>query len=265
MVNKVAVLVRAALAAGLFMLPAVASADPLDVCASDRLISYDDISGIWAPCVTARGSVVAESTYLQNASATGGTALAAYPMVDLRTGIASGLEFAFHAPSQIAESGRDGIGLYPVTHLGYGLRYAPLDTSRLAVAVVTDVLPPVSRFSVNETQSRYLIGVTSAYEAAPKLLLGFAGSGTSSGTVGFAQVLPSEAFKAAYDFNAKTQLSTDIGTRFPARRSPQSFGDIAVNQTISKRFVLKVGAGTTFNPALDAKCHYLASGFNYRI
>ena len=236
-----------------------------DVCSNDPFAAYDDLSGTWSPCATPRGSLVTESAYIQNASAVGGTNYAAYPMIDLRTGVFPRIEFAFHTPSQIAESGPRGIGLYPSTHLGYGLRYEAFDSSRLTVAVASDVLPPVSRFSPNNAQSRYVFGVTSLYEVTQRVSLGIASSGTSSGTVGFQRVLPSAALRAGYIFGSSTELSSDVGSRFPARTSgPQSYSDVAVDQLLTGKLFLKAGAGTTFNEAMGSKAHYLAAGFNYR-
>ena len=240
-----------------------AAATPPAICAPGSFAAYDNLSD-WSPCVTARGAVVAESTYIQNASAVGGTNYAAYPMLDLRTGLVRGLELAFHSPSQVAESGPKGIGLYPTTHFGYGLRFAALTSQRLAVAVATDVLPPMSRFSPNQTQSRYVFGVTSAYELTPRFAMGFATSGASSGSVGFARLLPAQIFKASYAIGSRTAITADLGSREPARRTPQSFGDIAVNESLNTHVAVKIGVGTTFNSAMNSKAHYLATGFNYR-
>ena len=248
----------------LVLSPLAAAADD-SICTLDHFSRYDELSGIWSPCVTPQKSLIAQATYLQNASAVGGTALAAYPMLDLRTGIAPNLELAFHAPSQLAESGPAGIGLYPSTHLGYGLRYGIASTARFAIAAATDVLPPMSRFSPNQVQPRYVFGFSSMYAMNSRWTLGFAGSGTSSGRVGFQRVLPSEALTTAYSLGLGTSISTDIGNRFPARTTPQSFGDIAVDQSLGAKMRFKVGLGTTFNSALQSKAHYLASGFDLNI
>jgi hypothetical protein len=95
--------------------------------------------------------------------------------------------------------------------------------------------------------------------------MGFAASDTSSAKVGFARFLPAQLFKASYDIGSRTAISADVGNREPARRAPQSFGDVALNQAFSSRAVLKLGVGTTFNSAMNSKAHYLASGVNYRI
>ena len=262
----VAPLVAAALA--LLALPAEAGDNPLaGICATDApFIQTDDLSGFWSPCAVKPGTVLFEATYLQNASAVGGTALAAYPMLDIRTGIVPHLEIVAHAPSQIAESGPHGLGLYPTTHFGYGARYTVAQSSKSAVAILGEVLPPTSRFDPTHVQSRYLLAVTSEYAVDKKITLGFAGSGLSSQTAGLGRVLPSFVFKTAYDATPTTQIATDIGTRILTRHGvAQSFGDISVNQSLHKRTIFNVGLGTTFNPVSNSKAQYLASGFNYKM
>jgi hypothetical protein len=114
-------------------------------------------------------------------------------------------------------------------------------------------------------QSKYLFGFTAEYVVNPKLALGFAGTGTSSSSVGFGRLYPSTAVKAVYNVTRATQASVDLGTRVVSKRMvSQSFGDIAVNQTLRRNLALNVGLGTTFNAVPNVKAHYLASGFTYQ-
>jgi hypothetical protein len=236
------------------------------ICApADSSVYFDTLSGVTSPCAVAPGTFIAEATYLQNASSVGGTAVASYPVLTLRTGITKDLGFIFNAPSEIAESGDHGLGLFLPTHLGYGLTYTASETDRSAIGVFTEVLPPVSRFSPNQTQSKYTLGATSDFEITPKFTLGFAGAETSSASVGFDRILPSGALTAAYSTSPATQVSTDLGTRVAGRHSiTQSYSDVGIGQAFSKHFVVKVGLGTTFNSVGNTKPHYLASGVDYK-
>lgn len=248
--------------------PASAQTAPAtNLCSTaDHFALSDDLSGSWSPCTMRPGSLFAEVTYLQNASAVGGTALAAYPMLHLRTGIAKDLEFVFQSPSQIAESGQRGIGLHPMTHLGYGLRYTVRQTDRFALAVLGETSPPMSRFSATHVQSTYLFGLAAEYVVNPKIALGFAANGTSSSRVGFARILPSTAARAVYNLTPATQVSVDVGTGIVSKRMVgQSFGDISLNETLYRTLGFNVGLGTTFNVVSNVKAHYLASGFTYRL
>lgn len=247
--------------------PAIAqSVAVTNLCSTaDHFALSEDLSGTWSPCTMRPGSVFAAVTYLQNASAVGGTALAAYPMLHLRTGITKDLEFVFQSPSQIAESGLHGIGLYPMTHLGYGLRYTLRQTDRFAVALLGETLPPMSRFSPNHVQSKYLFGLTAEYVVNPKLALGFATNGTSSSRVGFQRILLSATTRAAYNVTPVTQISADLGTGVVSKRMVwQTFGDISVNQALRDNLAFNVGVGSAFNAVSNVKAHYLASGFTYR-
>jgi hypothetical protein len=226
----------------------------------------DDISGVASPCATAPGTLLLEALYYQNASSVGGTALAAYPLLRLRTGIVHRLEAIVDLPSQIAESGLAGAGLYPTTHLGYGLNYTFATNARMAAAFGVEVLPPSSRFVVDQAQPRYVFDLTEGYELNSRATLSAIATGSSSRDVGFERIFPAAAVRFAYDSSPATQISTDLGMRFVVRHSnAQRYGDVAVNERVRKGVNFSVGLGTTFNPISNAKAHYLASGFNFSL
>jgi hypothetical protein len=245
----------------------VAADTALDVCTTQNpAFTTDDLSGITSPCAAPPGTLIIEMLYYQNASRVGGTALAAYPLVRLQTGIVRHLEVVLDTPSQVAESGLAGTGLYPTTHAGYGLNYTFASNARMAASAGVELVPPSSRFVVDQTQPKYMLTATIGYRAASRVTLSATVTGTSSGAVGFNRITPSAAVRLAYDFGAKTQVSWDIGARFVVRHAvAQSYGDIAVNQQLRKNLTFAVGLGTTFNPVSDAKAHYLASGFNLQV
>jgi hypothetical protein len=231
---------------------------------SDHFTLSDDLNGIWSPCATPRGKVEADVTYLQNASVYGGTALAAYPYLSLRTGIAKNLEVMVQAPSQIAESGPRGLGLYPRTHPGYGLRYTVAQSQRFGLAVVAQSMPPLSPFTPpSQQQPKYLVGATAEYVVNSKWALGLSSTLTSSGVVGAEHLLPTNTAKIAYNMTPRTQISTDLGAQETMYRGQaQSFGAITVNQKLRKNLNFNVALGTAFNPVANTKAHYLSSGFN---
>ncbi len=248
--------------------PALAARDALlNACVTqDPAFTLDDLSGVASPCAAAPGTLLVEMLYFQNASRVGGTALAAYPLFRLRTDIVKGLEAVIDTPSQIAESGLHGIGLYPTTRLGYGLNYTFVSDARLAAGVGVEVLPPSSRFTVNEAQPRYITDLTAGYRLTPRATVSAMATGTSSSTAGFERVTPAFALRGAYNTSATTQISADLGERLVERRSAsQSYGDLAVSERLRKNVTFAVGLGTTFNPVSDAKAHYLASGFDFHL
>jgi hypothetical protein len=252
--------------------PAVAATDTLatsnNACASQNAaFTEDDLSGITSPCAAQPGTLLVETLYFQNASRTGGTALAAYPLVRLRTGIVHNLELVIDPPSQVAESGLHGLGVYPVTRLGYGLNYTLGSNGHSASGFGVEMQPPSSRFSVDERQPKYIFDYTFSMSAGRRGTISAIASGESSHLVGFGRIAPAGAVRYAYDASARTQISTDIGARVVARGArAQAYSDIALNQRLRKNITYTFGLGTTFNGMINAgKAHYMASGFNFHL
>ena len=209
---------------------------------------------------------MAEMLYYQNASRAGGTALAAYPLVRLRTGIIRHLEVVLDTPSQVAENGLAGAGLYPTTHAGFGLNYTVASNARVAASFGVELLPPSSRFVVDETQSKYVVAATLGYHVTRNATLSGSATATSSRQAGFARITPAAAVRLAYDLGQRTQISADVGARIIQRHAvAQSFCDVAVNERLRKNLTFAVGLGTTFNMVSNAKAHYLASGLNLQL
>jgi hypothetical protein len=239
------------------------------VCSSaNPAFTNNDLSGITAPCATPRGAVAVEMLYFQNASSVGGTALAAYPMFRVRTGVLRRLEAVIDAPSQVAESGLNGAGLYPTTHLGYGLNYTVAAGARFAAGVGAEFVPPASLYAVTQTQSqpKYVLDATAGYRLSRRAVLSALATAASSHSVGFQRIFPSLQMRGSFDLSPTTQVSTGLGARIVTRHEhAQSFGDIAINERLRKQLEFSVGLGTAFNPVNNAKAHYLASGFNVRL
>jgi hypothetical protein len=240
---------------------------PINACSTQSpAFTLDDLGGVPAPCAVAPGAMIVETLYYQNASRIGGTALAEYPLFRVRAGIARRLEVLVDTPSQIAESGLRGAGLYPTSHTGYGLNYTFAADSTLAAAVGVEAVPPGSRFSVNQAQPRYVIDLTGGYHFSARGTVSAIASASSSREVGFNRTFPAAALRVAYDTTSATQVSTDVGMRFIARHAAaQSYGDVSLNQRLRPYVSFALGIGTTFNPVSNQKAHYLASGFNFRI
>ena len=98
-------------------------------CASgDPAFTNDDLSGI-AALYAAGPATYVETLYFQNASRVGGTALAAYPLFRIRAGVVHRLEAVSTRPRR-SPIRPNGAGLYPMTHLGFGLNYAAVDRPR---------------------------------------------------------------------------------------------------------------------------------------
>jgi len=225
----------------------------------------DGTTGLPAACPVAAGTLLLESLYYQNASRTGGSALAAYPMFRLREGLTGRTELVLDTPSQIAESGLDGAGLYPRSSPGFGVNYAFAETSHAALGLGVEDRPPSSLFATNLSQPKYAVDVTSLYRLTQTVSLDALVAGETSRTLGVERVLPAMDLGVGYDFAPDTELSTDLGTRFVRRRAHwQGFGDFSITQLLRKNLAFDTGIGTTFNPVSNAKAHYIAAGLDFR-
>jgi hypothetical protein len=261
-----------ALLAFLFAVLPAAAADPLVLagmtCTSQNpAFIEDDPSGFISPCAALPGTLIVETLYSQNASRLGGTALAAYPLVRLRTGVLPRLELVLDPPSQIAESGLRGLGLYPITRFGYGADYTIASNGTLASGFGVEVQPPSSLFNVDERQPKYIFDITAGYRVGRATTVSAIATGSSSHLVGFGRIAPAAAIRTAFDAGSRTQLSTDLGERVVARGArAQAFGDFALHQRLHKNSSFVFGLGTTFNGFVNAgKAHYMAAGFNFHL
>ncbi|HTV74352.1 MAG TPA: hypothetical protein VME66_11720 [Candidatus Acidoferrales bacterium] len=224
----------------------------------------DGPSDLPAPCTLPRGATLLETLYYQNASKIGGTALAAYPLLRVRSALVSRLEFVLDAPSQVAESGHAGAGLYPVTPLGFGAAYTALEAGRAALSLHAEDLPPASRFVPSHSQSKYSLGATPVYLLTPRLSLnGLLGAATSR--TGSSHLYSTSGIGLALAMDPALRLSADIGDRFVMQHAAaQRFGDAAIADQISQNTLFNFGLGTAFNSVARSKAHYVALGMSYR-
>jgi hypothetical protein len=238
-----------------------------DVCGGGNLLTTGSTpSGTPAACLVPARTVLVESLYYQNASKVGGTALAAYPMFRLRAGVAPRVEVVVDAPSQVAESGLGGAGLYPASSPGIGVNYALAQNYRRSMALGAELLPPESLYAPNRAaQPRYQFDLSSAYRVSPLLRLDATLAGASSRSAGLQRIYPTAMFGADLTPEQRTRISLDLGARIITRHAAwQSFGDVSVTRLLRKKLAFDVGLGTAFNPVNDQKSHYLAAGFNFK-
>jgi hypothetical protein len=237
-----------------------------DLCAAANPFAIvENVSGTFSPCSLAPRTFVVEALYLQNASRVGGTALAAYPLVSLHAGVVPRVQLTLDLPSEIAESIPGGRGAYPVTHFGFGATYTVVQSATTATAIVTDVMPPNSRFAPTNGQPRYSLGVSSSAAISSRWTVAAEGTGTSSAAYGFGLISPELVVSTGYHPSRFTQFTSDVGTRvFTRHGRAQSFTDVGVDQVLNRKLVFTVGIGTTFNAVSNTKPHYLASGLTFR-
>jgi hypothetical protein len=236
------------------------------VCSGPNLLLLGDPTGANpAECALRPGAILIESLYYQNASQVGGTALAAYPMLSIRAGVSPRFTAELNLPSQIAESGLAGAGLYPRSRGGVGINYAVAQDFRHMIAVDADVEAPDSLYAPNElTQPRYRVGASTIFALRHGAFLNASFALSSSEQVGFNRVHPMEKVGIALPLNPRTIVSIGLGNRVITRQaSSQSFADVWVSRLLRRNLSFGVGLGTAFNAVQDTKAHYLAAGFDF--
>jgi hypothetical protein len=240
--------------------------DATDPCSDLKLTDVAQGSSyIPSPCTLAPGGFLFESLYYQNASKVGGTALAAYPLLQVQAGVFPRVDLVLDAPSQVAESGLHGVGLFPRSHSSYGARYLFAQTQRLAFTTSFAVAPPASFYAPSEQQAKYVLDVVSAYEVTPGFTLRGVSEAATSRSAGVGHILPADAVGADLSIGALTVFSTDVGSRSVTERSrAQAFTDASVKRMVAKKLMFDVGVGTAFNSVASSKAHYLAAGLSYR-
>src|SRR5579875_2131062 len=217
-----------------------------------------------SPCIAAPGHLAVESAYYQNASKLGGTALAAFPEVRLRYGVARGVEFFMDAPSEIAKSGDYGAGLYVMTPYGYGLAIAlPVDRPASA-AVRVELRPPLPPLAPIDCTPRASVSLDAAQALGEVATAG----------VSFGLLRSGDADESR--FHDAPSMLVSLGRRLPDGTTvavetcihggygigdvAQRFGVLAVERNVAPHLRLSIEVGTAFNPSGGTKPHYLAFG-----
>lgn len=236
------------------------------MCARPTLFAEIDSVGLFPSlCPTAHGTGIIDATYFQNASAVGGTALAAFPLVRLRAGVANRVEAFVDTPSSVAESLLGGAELNPTTHLGYGLAYLLRDNPRSALSADIAAVPPTSHFATSGGQQKYRFEVNSGFLATPAVTLRALIGAQTKHDAGFGTVEPRSAIGADFATTRATRLSLDVGTQLGDRAGvAQSFGDATFTWRAQQRAAIELGLGTAFNASSGTKPHYLSAGVTLR-
>jgi hypothetical protein len=240
--------------------------DAQDLCSELELTNVAQGSSyIPSPCTLAPGGFLFETLYYQNASKVGGTALAAFPLLQVRAGVFRRVDLVLDAPSQIAESGLRGAGVFPRSHASYGARYLFAQMPRFALTASFAVSPPASLYAPNEQQAKYVFDIVAAYKVTPGFTLRGVTQAATSRSVGIGQIFPADALGADLALGGLTLFSTDVGARTVTQRArAQAFTDASVKRMVAKKLMVDVGVGTAFNSVASSKAHYLAAGLSYR-
>jgi len=222
------------------------------------------------PCVVARGHSVIDVTYYQNASSVGGTALAAYPEATIRFGIARNLEVVVDAPSDVARSGLDGLGVFYFTHPGFGLKAQLKQTRVFASSFSVETRPQLSTLAHLSLVPLADAALTGSW-APPRTNLTLT---AQAGALRFRQrgmghaqrTSATFAFAVTAPVARKTWLTLQLRSISAAAMNSgaQSSGTLSVQHEFGRNVLVSAQLGTAFNAAGHSKAHYLGIGFTIR-
>ena len=220
-------------------------------------------------CIAPLHGLIVQTTYYQNASREGGTALAALPEMTLRYGLSDGVEIFVDAPSDIAKSGQRGLGVFYLTHPGYGIKASLARSPRSAYAVSFETRPPLDAMAHLSLLPQAELAFTgewritsrwSAQAQAGALLF------RQRGMEGEQRTAAIVSAAATYDLSKRTLLTVQLRSVSAAamRSSAQSMGTFGIVRQLDDRLIFRVELGTAFNAAGHTKAHYLGAGFTFR-
>lgn len=220
------------------------------------------------PCVAKRHTLIVETTYYQNASRVGGTALAAYPEARIRYGIAPRLEAFVDSPSEIAKSGQRGAGIYFMTQTGVGIKYELGRTRNVAYSLSAESHPQLGALA-----NLNLVPLSDVHISANRSVGRGIEFGAEAGVINYDNThhthLRSSALISASITKAmtsRTWLTIELASQSNvySKSRAQSSGVFSISHMLSQRILFGLELGSAFNAQRNSKPHYLGAGFTIR-
>jgi hypothetical protein len=222
------------------------------------------------PCIVRRGQIVVETMYYQNASSVGGTALAAYPEATIRLALSPRVEVFVDAPSDVAKSGSNGLGVFYFTHPGFGFKALLSSSSSFASSVSFETNPQLNAMAHLSLIPLTDITFTGSWMPRRSNLIFSA----QAGAFWFRQRGMGHDERTAATFGIgvtapvmrKTWLTLQLRSLSVAamNSSAQSTGTMSLQHEIGRNVLANLQLGTAFNAAGRSKAHYLGVGFTIR-
>jgi hypothetical protein len=239
---------------------------PLACDASNPVTLEDRALADTTPCTLAKHHSMLEVGYFQNASAVGGTALAAYPLIHVRYGITDRTQIFIDPATAIAKSGLRGQGIYTWGRTGVGVKYQLSNEVNHAVSASIDYTPQPDVTASLYTRERFQAAMQYRYVITNKTSANLSfgdtffsqqnvhGNGQSSlfARLAVSQgISPNMSVSALVGRDAHMTVSsepqTQLGVTVQDRLSPNSVGDVEL--------------GSALNPSGETKAHYLGFGY----
>lgn len=220
------------------------------------------------PCVAKPHMLILETTYYQNASRVGGTALAAYPEARIRFGVAPRLEAFVDTPSEIAKSGQRGAGVYVMTQTGVGIKYQLGRARNVVYSLSAESHPPLGALA-----NLNLVPLSDVHVSANRSIRPTIEIGVEAGVINYdntrhTHLRSSALFSASVSkaVSPRTWFTMELASQSNvySKSRAQSSGVVSVSHILSQRLMFGLELGTAFNAQRDSKPHYLGAGFTIR-
>jgi hypothetical protein len=218
-------------------------------------------------CVVKTHTIALSTTYFQNASRVGGTALASYPLARVSYGVTQGASVFYDAPNELAVSSHGGH--YEMVHAGYGAQGSIAQLGDMDLTLTAESRPPL-----DPLENLYLlplsdVHVTAAFDSS--MNPDSTAFTAQVGTLNYIATNRDHRRSSAFDDVAATQTVGD-GTWFTGllgmqsnatyQGTGQTRGIASVKRSLGEDVLANVDLGTTFNVAhSNSKPHYLGAGF----
>lgn len=254
------------------------AADATQYCSDASLLPIvNRPSDAWSPCVVGDDGVLLESGYYQNASSVGGSAIAEYPDAELRVGFARALEVMLDPETQIDRSGNHGKGFFTTSDPGLGLKWQLADQPNGAYDFGAEVNPPETAASF-PWQPKYRFGLDSSERVTKRWRTDLGLNLVDDGRIddgrlddgrdvaALARSTPALRSTAGLGLAASDDslFSVELSDQSSVARSlrGQSFGHLAWRQALSRRILVDVEGGQTFNTSAHTRPHYIGAGLS---
>jgi len=203
--------------------------------------------------------------YYQNASRVGGTALAGYPLLRVRYGVADNVEAFYDAPSELAVSAHGAH--YEMSHAGMGAQGTFAQSGDVAFSLTAQSRPPLSPLANLYVLPLADVHVTAAW--SNPLGSDFA---AQFGTLNYIATNHSRRRSSIFD-NLTGSAPIGTGTWFTGSLGMQSNatwgsagetrGIATIKRSIGADSLFNIDLGTALNASGNSKPHYLGAGFTF--
>jgi hypothetical protein len=202
--------------------------------------------------------------YYQNASRVGGTALAGYPLLRTRYGIAPNVEVFYDAPNELAISSHGGH--YEMAHSGFGGQGTIAQRGDVALLLTAESRPPLSPLA-----NLYVLPLSDVHMTASWTANYGTNFAAQVGTLNYIATNRGRRRSSIFDMSGTAPISSqtwftgEVGMQSNATwgSAGETRGIASIKHSIGANSVFNLDLGTTLNASGGSKPHYLGAGFTF--